>query len=271
MATAQQPWYKYGTTRRYTGNTRGGEVGIDVGTPEGTPLFFPYGGTVEAATYGAPGGFIAVLANIPGIGRITEYLLHLDQVLVKPGDTVAAGQLVGYSGGEVGGPTTTTRHPASPNLSGGPHTEFGLFQETDLSNNHWWAPGGGTIDPTGLLGELRAGTASGAAYELGSTPAPAGVTTGGGPNWWQIIVQGITGSQAAGQDVAGVPGPGQLAQAVGDGITNIGGRVAIGGAGAVLILFGLVVVVVALVKEEVESPEGQAAIKAAGTAAKAAA
>lgn len=196
MGTKQ--WFDYPTTRSYSGNANGGEVGIDVGTPEGTPIYFPFGGKITAATYGAPGGFIGALANIPGVGAATEYLLHVDRIApgIQPGVEVLPGQLVGYSGGEVGGPTTADRHPASPALSGGPHTEFGIFRSTDVTNNHWWQAAAGTINPTGIISQLRSGqltVGSGASAATGGVAADVG----GNLPWWEQWLLGTPSGQTA--------------------------------------------------------------------------
>jgi hypothetical protein len=134
--------------------------------PVGTPVYAAYAGQVLAPSPAGPGliesntgynpwgGEVDTLVNLPGIGQVVNYVFHLDQLVVQPGQQIAAGQLIGYSGGEnsltglgpndlVPGYTPQTSVP--PNYSTGPHIEWGLYPKT----------GQEPIDPTPYLNQLR--------------------------------------------------------------------------------------------------------------------
>ncbi len=97
---------------------------IDVGTPVGTPAFAMVGGTVTSAIGNAgvyqPGGpgRCGNTVIISGADGATYTYCHLLAATVVPGQTVAAGQGIGLSGGE---PDT----PGAGNTSG-PHLHLAV-------------------------------------------------------------------------------------------------------------------------------------------------
>jgi len=127
---ASTPWWKYPLTQLFGQN---GEQGVDVGTPLHTPITNLYAGKVVEAQYGGAGGIVGVLVNVPGLGNVVEYFLHLDLINVKVGQQLGVGDLVGLSGGELAG-TPGGLHPAEPQFSSGPHTEFGFFKGTPFAS-----------------------------------------------------------------------------------------------------------------------------------------
>jgi hypothetical protein len=84
----------------------GGEFhpGVDIGCPIGTPVYATNNGVVEDAGWNSGGyGIWVKINNGNGIETIFG---HLSRVAVHPGQTVAKGQIIGYSGstGEATGP-----------------------------------------------------------------------------------------------------------------------------------------------------------------------
>ena len=96
------PWPVRGRVLASYGNTPGGghNDGINIAAPRGTPVH-----AIDAGTVAYAGNEVKGYGNIVLIkhanGWISAYA-HLDEVTVKPGDTIAAGQViakVGESGG----------------------------------------------------------------------------------------------------------------------------------------------------------------------------
>lgn len=126
-STQSTPWYRFPVTHGYITKYQG--VGTDTphyaedfGAPQDTPFFFLEPGTIQKADYQAWGGEVFLK---PDDGNPQEYVYHLDEVDVQPGQHVSAGQLVGLSGGQTSG----GKHPTSPQYSTGPHIHFGEFTE----------------------------------------------------------------------------------------------------------------------------------------------
>lgn len=168
MAT---PWYAYPITQAYGQN---GEVGVDLGTPFHTPITALFAGTVRFAgrtqwKCGSSGGEITIVCNVPGLGLMTSYYLHLDVSLVNIGDTVNEGQVIGLSGGQLSGGQWPVVNCPPTIYSSGPHTEFGF-------NAYWVSGPGHNIDPTPYILAARNGTLPGT--------TPDGTSTGGSaPNY----------------------------------------------------------------------------------------
>lgn len=149
-------WYNYPTTQDFGEN---GERGIDLGTPNNTPLSMPMSGTVLAAQYYGGGGEVIVkTAN-----NVIEYFFHLNNILVKTGDKIAAGQIVGTSGGGVGDKylnpngqiaTVTDQSQLSP-FSSGYHTEYGLLTGTSMQDFYTaMNTGTNSINPNSFIQNL---------------------------------------------------------------------------------------------------------------------
>jgi len=116
-------WTQYPVTESF-GQSYGGSVehGVDIGTPFHTPITNLYGGVVTDVSRHGWGYQVGILTNLPGIGPVIEYFQHLDIPNVVKGQFVAAGALIGLSGGQTSGGNA----PNSPQYSSGPHTEFGF-------------------------------------------------------------------------------------------------------------------------------------------------
>jgi murein DD-endopeptidase MepM/ murein hydrolase activator NlpD len=85
-----------------------GHPGLDIGTPYGTSLYTPVGGTV---VFGGGSGYYANNGNAgPGVGEFRirldngdELILgHMSQISVRPGQRLQAGAYIGQSGSENG-------------------------------------------------------------------------------------------------------------------------------------------------------------------------
>jgi len=149
-------WFNYPTTQDFGEN---GERGIDLGTPNNTPLSMPMSGTVLAAQYYGGGGEVIVkTAN-----NVIEYFFHLNNIFVHPGDTIKAGEVVGTSGGGVGDKylnpqgqvaTVTNQAQLAP-YSSGYHTEYGLLSGTTMQDFYTaMNTGANSINPNNFIQNL---------------------------------------------------------------------------------------------------------------------
>lgn len=91
--------------------------GLDFGIPVGTPVFSAYDGTVVSVANqdvycwrGAYGKYIAIKHSTIGLATVYG---HLSLYIVKEGEQVKKGQLIGYSG--------------NTGYSTGPHLHFGVY------------------------------------------------------------------------------------------------------------------------------------------------
>ena len=83
--------------------------GVDLAAFTGTPVYATRGGVVTTATYGWSGGYYVTINH--GDGYASTYL-HMTHYIVKQGDYVSQGQVIGYVG--------------STGDSSGPHLHFGI-------------------------------------------------------------------------------------------------------------------------------------------------
>lgn len=84
--------------------------GVDFGAPAGTPIYATRGGTVTTAAYQPGGaGYYVRINHGDGFGSI---YMHMTNYIVKTGQTVKQGQVIGYVG--------------STGLSTGAHLHFGV-------------------------------------------------------------------------------------------------------------------------------------------------
>ena len=83
--------------------------GVDLGAPEGTPIYASRTGTVTAASYGSAAGYYVKLNHGDGFSSI---YMHMTRYTVRSGQAVSAGQVIGYVG--------------STGVSTGPHLHFGI-------------------------------------------------------------------------------------------------------------------------------------------------
>ena len=89
-------------------------TGTDLGAPEGTPVVATQDGEVQVADYMGGYGLIVILRHAEG-SLETRYA-HLSRILVRPGETVQQGEVVGLVG--------------STGNSTGPHLHFELRELT---------------------------------------------------------------------------------------------------------------------------------------------
>ena len=95
-------WYK--KSRRHNG--------VDIGIPQGTPIYSPVSGTAKVRFQkGGAGLYISIMS-----GGYQYFFMHLHKAAVSNGTSVQEGKLIGYSGGKKG----------DPNAGGstGPHLHF---------------------------------------------------------------------------------------------------------------------------------------------------
>lgn len=106
----------------------GGEIhdGQDFAAPAGTPIYAPADGTVKRSFWNEGGGNVLEIVHNNGI--LTGYA-HAQRFIVKAGDAVKQGQLIGYVG-------------STGSLVTGPHLHFYAEQ------------GGRKIDPLTIFDEL---------------------------------------------------------------------------------------------------------------------
>ena len=84
--------------------------GVDLACPQGTPIYATRAGTVTTASYQAGGaGYYVSINHGDGFGSI---YMHMTHYVVSSGQSVSAGQLIGYVG--------------STGVSTGPHLHFGI-------------------------------------------------------------------------------------------------------------------------------------------------
>ena len=142
--TQQQPkpwWLAFPLTQLFGINN---EQGVDVGTPFHTAITAPYGGKVTRTGCYAYGCEVDILANVPGLGAVEEYVIHLDTLAVQAGQSIGAGTFLGLSGGETqqqvnGGLFKGAQHPVQNGkviYSTGPHSEIGFFHGTPFASQN---------------------------------------------------------------------------------------------------------------------------------------
>ena len=83
--------------------------GVDLAGPAGTPIYASRAGRVTVAGYGNAAGWYVSINHLDGFSSI---YMHLTNYVVSAGQTVSAGQLIGYMG--------------STGVSTGPHLHFGI-------------------------------------------------------------------------------------------------------------------------------------------------
>lgn len=91
--------------------------GIDLAAKEGTPIVATRSGKVTKATYDSAAGYYVTLDH--GDGFSSKYL-HMTHYIVKKGDYVTAGQVIGYVG--------------STGTSTGPHLHFSILYKGEYVN-----------------------------------------------------------------------------------------------------------------------------------------
>ena len=84
--------------------------GVDLAGPSGTPIVATRSGVVETTSYDGSSGYYVKIDHQDGFA--SKYL-HLTHYIVKPGQSVSAGQVIGYMG--------------STGASTGPHLHFAIM------------------------------------------------------------------------------------------------------------------------------------------------
>ncbi len=97
-----------------------GEYGQDYAVPVGTPIYSPVSGVVATEDRGKQAWGKRVIVNAKN--GLSFAVGHLTSFVVTAGESVRAGQLLGYSGGAASDP--------SSGVSTGPHVETQFFQMT---------------------------------------------------------------------------------------------------------------------------------------------
>ena len=91
--------------------------GVDLGGPKGTPIKATRSGKVTLATYNKSAGYYVKIDHGDGF---TSIYMHLTHYIVKKGDTVEAGEVIGYMG--------------STGTSTGSHLHFGITYKGSYVN-----------------------------------------------------------------------------------------------------------------------------------------
>ena len=123
------PKYKISSNfgmRNIFGSTQN-HKGVDITAPVGTAVYAPQDAVVMFAGDTTPngcGGFVKL--NHTNVGLMTKFC-HLTQWVVKKGDEVKKGQLIGYSGGQKG-----AKYAGN---STGPHLHYEVLNNGGLAMN----------------------------------------------------------------------------------------------------------------------------------------
>ena len=107
----------YGWRIHPISGTRKFHYGVDLAAPTGRPIYATRSGTVDTATYGSSAGYYVQINHGDGYKSI---YMHITHYIVKPGQHVSQGQVIGYCG-STGGST-------------GPHLHFGISYQGNYVN-----------------------------------------------------------------------------------------------------------------------------------------
>lgn len=134
--------------------------GLDVGAPLGTPIYAPADATVDFSGY-TTNGYGGLVHLTTKDGSYNVYLAHLsDWGVVKQGQQVKAGQLVGYSG--------TTGN------SSGPHLHFEVRGANDMTEIDPYTLYGPTLPMSGAPANpsSKASASNTALFQKTGSPTP---------------------------------------------------------------------------------------------------
>ena len=107
----------FGDRERPTAGASTNHKGVDLAGPEGTPIYASRTGVVTTATSGRSAGLYVTINH--GDGYSSVYM-HMSNYVVKRGQAVSAGQLIGYMG--------------STGISTGSHLHFGIMYNGSYVN-----------------------------------------------------------------------------------------------------------------------------------------
>lgn len=171
-------WFDYPITHGYIPNYDPSvwdtpHFADDIAMPQDTPITAIKSGVIAQEDYAVwngkqGGGEIFVK---PDDGSTEYYYYHLDNINVKTGQHVGAGDVVGLSGGQNSGGS----HPTDPAWSTGPHLHVGYFTNfapTQIGTR----PAGPDITPT--ISMLKAGGLPSSSASA-STSTPVNFASGG--------------------------------------------------------------------------------------------
>jgi hypothetical protein len=242
-----------------------GETGVDIALPYHTPVYAATGGPVLGTGYYGGGGVVSIESDINygGInGPASIYYQHLSDIVVQPGQAVSAGQLIGYSGGQLG----YGDHPSSPQFSTGPHIEVGI----NAPYGSFWHPLGPNVNPAGFLQSLAGGATN---VVNGTGGGPSSSSSGSIPvlsglgnfaqAMWNYASSG--GSITAGGTSSAAVVTAQTAQAAvtaAEWVPALVSKLALFALGAVLLAIGLFVLF-GHQAEQAAAPVAKTAVKAA--------
>jgi murein DD-endopeptidase MepM/ murein hydrolase activator NlpD len=183
----------YGEQRPY-----GKHKGIDVGLAEGTPIKAVMDGVVSKAQSGSGERSYGLYVTIDHTGGMSTFYAHLSKILVKVGQKVKKGDIIGLSG--------------NTGYSTGPHLHFELRVNGNHTNpsayvNLAYGPGGTKADSSSADGSASSSSASGYVVPNNFISASWSGVSGGSSSVKDLIMAisgGSLGSLPSGS-VADVP------------------------------------------------------------------
>lgn len=137
---------RYPVTSGFRTPARPGHDGIDIAAPLGTPIYAIYGGVVSRVTTEASNPLEGISVRIdhdfgPGMPYryLRSYYLHMQRAVVRPGERVEKGQLIGYVN--------------NTGDSQGNHLHLGIrYKNTPFTQGGGFYEGVDFIDPLWILG-----------------------------------------------------------------------------------------------------------------------
>lgn len=255
---AAQPWYDDLKPAGARGTHAAGDDGEDLDTPDRTPVSFMDAGQVIDASYHVYGGQVVI--HLPS--GYDEYFIHLNQIDVKPGDVVMAGETIGDTGGGVGDLVLHDGkvQPAQSQSwyeghSTGYHSEIGFFEDDSARGdmgqfNQGWGHRYRQLDPRPRI----------LAYQHGDHPV---IPPHGQPGTTNLT-PGIPPGFNVADPATWIPA---LASSLGfSSAANMTQRLAVGTVGVGVIFVGLLVAIQPEAQQVAEQIRGQV-VKAAKAAA----
>jgi murein DD-endopeptidase MepM/ murein hydrolase activator NlpD len=164
----------HNVTGKYGEQREGGRThkGIDVAMPVGTPLKAVMDGVVSAAQMGSGERSYGLYVRIEHSGGKSTLYAHMSQIIVKVGDKVVKGQIIGLSGntGFSSGPHlhfelhvngTHTDPSAYVGLAYGPGGTKGNTSALDEDDGSGYSSSSGTVTPNNFISVSWSGVTGG--------------------------------------------------------------------------------------------------------------